>query len=142
MEHDLRMRRGNIKENKNLNTIEKKKNIKIEQRNSKMYTKELYRGDNYCLIIRGKVDGITDENNIIETKNRTRRLFNELRDYEQVQLECYMFLTGLNDAMLLEHYNEESNCIKYSHNEEFWIMCKENIIKFIDTYISPHIINQ
>ena len=142
MNHDLRMRRGNIKENKNLDTIEKKKNIKIEQRNSKMYTKELYRGDNYCLIIRGKVDGITNENNIIETKNRTRCLFNELRDYEQVQLECYMFLTGLNDAMLLEHYNEESNCIKYSHNEEFWTMCKENIIKFIDTHIATHIINQ
>ena len=138
MKQDLRMRRGNVKENKNLDKIQSEQKITINQRNSKMYTKELYRGESYCLIIRGKVDGISGDT-IIETKNRTKYLFNELRDYERVQLECYCFLTGLKKALLTEHYNNESNCIEYQHNEEFWELCKGNIIDFIDTNIVPHL---
>ena len=138
MKQDLRMRRGNVKENKNLDKIQSEQKITISQRNSKMYTKELYRGETYCLIIRGKVDGISGDT-IIETKNRTKYLFNELRDYEIVQLECYCFLTGLQKTLLTEHYNSESNMIEYEHDEEFWELCKENIIEFINTNIVPHI---
>ena len=138
IKQDLRMRRGNIKEDSNLNSIQKSKGIKIQQRNSKMYTKELYRGDKYCLIIRGKVDGVAD-GTIVETKNRTKYLFNELRDYERVQLECYMFLTGLEYALLTEHYNDDSNCIKYTHDEGFWSECVDKVIQFIDTHIAGYI---
>jgi len=138
IKQDLRMRRGNIKENANLDQIQKKKGITIQQRNSKMYTKELYRGDRYCLIVRGKVDGVSD-GTIVETKNRTRYLFNELRDYERVQLEAYMFLTGLEDALLTEHYNDESNCIQYTHDDGFWQECVDKIILFIDTHIVSYI---
>jgi len=138
IKQDLQMKRGNIKENSNLNTIQGQKKITIEKRNSKMYTKELYRGDKYCLIIRGKVDGLSDDV-IIESKNRTKYLFKELRPYEQVQLECYMFLTGYQNAILTEHYNDESNCIEYTHDEEFWQDCYEKIIQFIDTHISHYL---
>tara|TARA_B110000211_G_scaffold231557_1_gene293349 strand:+ start:593 stop:1372 length:780 start_codon:yes stop_codon:yes gene_type:complete len=138
IKQDLQMRRGNIKENKNLNTIQTNKGIAIQQRNSKMYTKEIHRSDTYCLMVRGKVDGVSG-GTIIESKNRTRCLFNELRDYERVQLECYMFLTGLDDALLTEHFNEESNCIPYSHDEEFWAECLTSIIQFIDTHIAGYL---
>ena len=138
IKQDLCMRRGNIKEDSNLNSIQKKKGIQIQQRNSKMYTKELHRGDKYCLIIRGKVDGLSD-GTIVETKNRTKYLFNELRDYERVQLECYMFLTGLEYALLTEHYNDDSNCIKYTHDEAFWSSCTDNVIQFIDTHIAGYL---
>lgn len=138
IKQDLRMKRGNIKENSNLNTIQSQKKITIEKRNSKMYTKELYRGEKYCLIIRGKIDGLTDET-IIESKNRSKYLFNKLRPYEQVQLECYMFLTGYKKSILTEHYNDESNCIEYIHNEEFWQDCYKKIIQFIDTHIVDYL---
>ena len=138
IKQDLRMRRGNIKEDSNLNSIQKKKGIQIQQRNSKMYTKELHRSDTYCLIIRGKVDGLAD-GTIVETKNRTKYLFNELRDYERVQLEAYMFLTGLELTLLTEHYNDDSNCIQYSHDEEFWSSCVTSIVAFIDTHIAGYL---
>ena len=48
IQKDLRMRRGNIKESKNIDTLQDKKKIKVEERNSKMYKKELVRTDNYC----------------------------------------------------------------------------------------------
>jgi len=141
IKQDLQMRRGNIKENKNLDKIQSTKQIKIDQRNSRMYTKELYRCDDYVIILRGKVDGHSTgddgEGIVIESKNRTRKLFMELRDYERVQLECYMFLTGYNKALLTEHYNETENCIEYSHDSDFWQGCLNNIVEFMNTHIKP-----
>jgi len=141
IKQDLRMRRGNIKEEQNLNKIQKTKHMKIDQRNSKMYTKALYRCDDYVVILKGKVDGCSEDDDgvgvIIESKNRTRCLFKKLRSYEQVQLEAYMFLTGLEKSMLTEHYNDTEFCIEYLHDEEFWKLCLKNMVEFMDTYISP-----
>jgi len=135
---DLRIRRGNTKEKQNIDQLQTSKNVQIKQRNSKLYTKELIRNDNYCIILKGKVDGILDDI-IIESKNRSKKLFLELRDYERVQLEAYMFLTGLNKSILTEHYNNTSNQISYNHDDQFWSICIDSIISFIDTYIVPHI---
>ena len=87
----------------------------------------------------GQVINEGGEGVIIESMNRTKKLFKTLRVYEQVQLEAYMFLTEFKKALLTEHYNSESNMIEYEHDEEFWELCKENIIEFIDTNIVPHI---
>ena len=67
IQKDLRMRRGNIKESKNIDNLQDNKQIKVEQRNSKMYTKELVRTDKYCIILKGKVDGISDDT-VIEVR--------------------------------------------------------------------------
>ena len=48
-------------------------------------------------------------------KSRTEQSM-ELRGYERVQLETYMFLPGLKKCTLVEYYNEESNQIEY----EYW----------------------
>jgi hypothetical protein len=138
IQKDLRMKRGNVKENTNLNTLQKKSKIKVEQRNSRMYTKELLRTDDYCVVLRGKVDGMSGDT-VIEAKNRCKRLFKELRDYERVQLEAYMFLTGYNKSILTEHYNDTSFQIDYAHDETFWSECVSSIETFIDTHIVPHI---
>jgi hypothetical protein len=143
MKQDLRMRRGNIKENANLNKIQSCKGIQIGERNSKMYTKELYRCDEYILILRGKVDGQVinegGEGVIIESKNRTKNLFKTLRVYEQVQLEAYMFLTEFKKALLTEHYNDTEFCIEYDHDEEFWDQCLQKTIEFMNVHIKPYL---
>ena len=138
IQKDLRMKRGNVKENTNLNTLQKKSNITIEQRNSRMYTKELIRTDYYCVVLRGKVDGMSGDT-VIEAKNRCNRLFKELRDYERVQLEAYMFLTGYDKSILTEHYNDTSFQIEYARDKQFWSECVSSIETFIDTHIVPHI---
>jgi hypothetical protein len=138
IQKDLRMRRGNIKESKNIDILQEKKQIKVEQRNSKMYTKELVRTDKYCIVLKGKVDGISNDT-VVEAKNRQNRLFMELRDYERVQLEAYMFLTGHSKSVLTEHYNDTSNQIHYLHDEVFWQLCVDSTIQFIDLHIVSHI---
>lgn len=136
---DLMIRRGNIKENNNLDKIQKKRKIIIGERNSKMYEKELYKSDIYNIVIRGKIDGISDDY-IVETKNRTRKLFNKIPDYEKVQIESYMYLTGLNKCIHIEHYNEESIETIYEHDNEFWDNCQHKIIDYINTNIKPYLI--
>ena len=42
IKHDLQMKRGNIKEDKNLDNTQRKKNIIITERNVQMYEKVLY----------------------------------------------------------------------------------------------------
>lgn len=138
---DVRIRRGNSKEQKNLNSEEMKSNIVIGKRNSKMYQKIMFTDPYglYSVNIRGKVDGISG-NYIIESKNRSKCLFNELRDYERVQLEAYIHITGIQDAKHTEHYNDESRTITYKHDDEFWSDCIELTRNFIDTHISPYIL--
>ena len=46
VKQDLRMKRGNIKEDNNLDKTEKKSNIVITDRNSQMYEKLLYKDSN------------------------------------------------------------------------------------------------
>ena len=140
IKQDVGMARGCNRETQNLDTIQMKKRIKITDRNSKIYEKELYRCEDYVVMIRGMMDGLSDDGvTIIESKNRTRRLFEELRGYEQVQLESYMFLTGRQKALLTEHYNETNHCIEYSHNEEFWQDCLANVVEFMETHVMPRI---
>jgi len=137
MKQDLQIRRGNIKESSNLNKIQSQIKMDITERNSRMYTKELYRCDDFCILVKGKVDGIVGSDTVIESKNRTKRLFKEIRDYERVQLECYMYLTGYSKSILTEHYNDTECCLEYSHDEDFWRQCIENTVQFVTTYIKP-----
>ena len=140
LKQDLRMKRGNIKEDNNLDKTEKKSNIKITSRNSEMYERDIYVDPNgkYIIIIRGKVDGMNDEY-VVETKNRTKRLFNMIPDYEKVQLNAYMFMTCKPKALHIECYNEEQNQTEYDFDKLFWEDCTDKIINFTNEHIIGHL---
>tara|TARA_B100000530_G_C15916735_1_gene471544 strand:- start:182 stop:937 length:756 start_codon:yes stop_codon:yes gene_type:complete len=91
-------------------------NKKIKHNNSKLY--KLYLFDNIYLC--GKIDGIEDDY-LIEVKNRRNRLFKYIPEYEQVQIECYLRLTNLTKAKLIENYNELQNIQEYEQNDNLWI---------------------
>jgi len=135
---DLRMERGTLKEDQNLDRVQTKERINIKERNSKLYVKEIYRNDRYAVVLRGKVDGISNDT-IIETKNRTRTLFYKLRDYERVQLEAYMFLTGKSKSMLTEHYDGESSEISYDHDQKFWDDCVSKVRTYFEESIEQYL---
>lgn len=136
IQQDVRMIRGCKQEQSDIDAIQTAREIVVTERNSKMYCGELYRCKEYVVMLRGKVDGVSNDT-IIESKHRTKRLFKVLRSYEQVQLESYMFLTGLSNALLTEHYNDTHHCIEYSHDEEFWKECIQNTVQFMDTHVRP-----
>jgi len=140
VKQDLRMKRGNVKEDKNLDKTEKKHNIKIDKRNEQMYEKELYIDPDriYHIILRGKIDGMNDEY-IVETKNRTKRLFNMIPDYEKVQLNAYMFMTGKERALHIECYNDDQNSVEYGFDKFFWDNCLDKVIQFTNDHIVSHL---
>ena len=128
---DVQIRRGNIKESGNIGKYENKFKRKITDRNSKLFQKVLYVDPNgqFKIVVRGKVDGISEEDNcIIESKNRSKYLFKTLRPHERVQIEAYMFLSGIQRCILTEYYNDESFEIDYSHDEDYWNKCFEKIV--------------
>lgn len=140
VKQDLRMKRGNIKEDDNLNKTQIKRNIVIDSRNSQMYEKELYCDSErkFNIILRGKIDGMNDEY-VVETKNRTKRLFNMIPDYEKVQLNAYMFMTGKEKALHIECYNEDQNSVEYDFDKLFWEDCCEKVINFTNDHIVCHL---
>ena len=140
VKQDLRMTRGNIKEDNNLDKTEKKCNIQITSRNSQMYEKLLYTdpNDKFQVILRGKVDGMNDEY-VVETKNRARRLFGKIPEYEKVQLNAYMFMTGKDKALHIECYNEDQNQTEYGFDKVFWDGCLDKVIQFSHEHIESHL---
>ena len=93
--------------------------------------------------IKGKIDGISlDINNttrIIEIKNRTKCLFNELKDYEQPQIQTYMKLFDINKGHMVECLRKGSdenqiNVIEVAFDQEYWNLIKERLLKFIDFF--------
>lgn len=127
---DLGINRGIVKENNNLNIVEKKENKLIKERNNILYNKLLYKCEAFQIVLRGMLDGIC-EDYIIETKNRKVRLFNKIPDYEKVQLNAYMFLTDKHKVKHTEHYNDTYNIIEYEYDNKFWNECKQNIITYV-----------
>jgi hypothetical protein len=140
VKQDLRMKRGNIKEDKNLDKTQQKHNIVIDSRNSQMYEKELYIDPEgkYVVFLRGKVDGMNDEY-VVETKNRTKRLFNMIPDYEKVQLNAYMFMTGKEKSLHIECYNDDQNSVEYDFDKLFWDDCLDKVVNFTNDHIVCHL---
>ena len=139
IEKDTRMRRGNIKEDKALDKTQDKLDIKIKERNMKFYTKMLFKTDKCSVEMLGKVDGISEDGKLVETKNRRKKLFNIIPEYEKVQIEAYMFLTGLTECIHIENYNEDQGIKEYKHNEEFWQECLTSMEDFIKGSVEIHL---
>lgn len=133
---DLIKKRGNVKEEQALNRSEVKNKIKINGRNSVMYMKTLYEDSKFKIELRGKIDGIENNETIVETKNRSKRLFMSIPIYEKVQMEAYMFLTGFKKARHIENYNEKSNEILYEHDSVLWNTCVDTLVHSILSLIS------
>ena len=83
--------------------------------------------------ISGKVDGIEgmgDDQILIETKNRRRRLFDEIPEYEKVQMCIYMKMTNIKTSKLLQYYDDEEGIIDYDYDEEFWNEIEQKLLNF------------
>ena len=91
----------------------------------KFFKKDLFKTkNNNVWSIGGKIDGINKENVLIEIKNRVKRLFYNLRDYEKVQVYAYMNILNLEKAKLVENYKTNNKCdiniIDITYDSNYW----------------------
>ncbi|QIG59855.1 hypothetical protein [Dishui Lake phycodnavirus 4] len=79
-------------------------------------------GTSYQIV--GRIDRFEyDENKnkiLVEIKNRTRGLFNTIRDYEAIQIHTYLQMTGLKTARLIEQYNDERKSYLLFRDDDLW----------------------
>lgn len=104
------------------------------------------------VILGGRVDGVLmdpDGNitKVVEVKNRTARLFYQLRDYEKVQTMIYMKLFNQERLDLIEILRKkddtlESNIINIDFDHQFWEEQIYNKIKiYIADFLKTYILN-
>tara|TARA_R110002073_G_scaffold329440_1_gene511894 strand:- start:1245 stop:2456 length:1212 start_codon:yes stop_codon:yes gene_type:complete len=57
---------------------------------------------------------------LVEIKNRTKALFNKVRDYEFVQVQTYLHMMNLQEARLIEQFNNERKSYNIGWDQEYW----------------------
>ena len=107
-------------------SVEEKQQIKM-QRDPTMYELKLFRLGDTQYGLRGKIDRLQEEGGetiLVEVKSRTRKLFKELRDYENIQMQCYLNLLpahlGVRRARLTENYENQSQSYDIGRDEALW----------------------
>ena len=111
------------------------------------YRFKLLETTDFDLYIGGRVDGVLVDHEtgnikrVVEVKNRMRKLFNKLRDYEKVQCHIYMKLLNTKEADLIEIYKRssvecESSIITIDYSETFYKNeIEARIYNFINSFI-------
>lgn len=57
---------------------------------------------------------------LVEIKNRTKGLFNKVRIYEMIQVQTYLQMLGLQDARLVEQFNQERKHYLIERDQKSW----------------------
>jgi hypothetical protein len=119
---------GTLKEDSAIEMFEAKYDVKLDtsQQFNKRYLKDISQSSKYDWYICGKVDGLFIQtiepynSYIVEVKNRTKSFFANVRDYEKTQIHLYMWMLEMDNAKLVEKFN---NKIKVTNipREEMYI---------------------
>lgn len=116
--------RYGVKNENNILTLYENHTGNIIINNNIYYKRKVYEDLNIIIYMCGKIDGmIKNQDSIIEIKNRIKRLSYTLKDYEKVQLMCYMHLFQFTFGQLIEGYCQDNNGYNNINNTEI------NIIK-------------
>ena len=57
---------------------------------------------------------------LVEIKNRTKALFNKVRDYEFVQVQTYLQMMNIQEARLIEQFNNERKSYDIKWDQDYW----------------------
>ena len=97
--------RYGVRNENNILSLYENRTGNIVINNNIFYQRKVYEDLNIIIYMCGKIDGmIRNQDSIIEIKNRMNTLFYKLKDYEKVQLMCYMHLFQFTFGQLIEGY--------------------------------------
>ena len=73
-------------------------------------------------VVTGKIDRIEvdaeGKRTLVEIKNRTRGLFGDVRSYEMIQVQVYLEMLDLEDARLIEQFNDQTSSKNIKRDRE------------------------
>ena len=141
--------------NTNFGTLNEKPALKlyIDKFKVKLDTSQKYTiirlndnlGFNFKWFIGGKIDaGIIDPNDcdlnknsytkIIEVKSRTKCFFKDIREYEMIQIQMYMYIFNVDIADLVEYFNNKIKVTLIKKNKKKINTILKNIYLFINKF--------
>lgn len=138
----INTKNGLDKEKSTIEIFEDKKKVKVDNKNDKIYNTYINKPYNkliiHNVILNGAVDGIVDNEYIVEIKNRQKRFFDEIPIYEKIQIIVYMKLLKLYKCYHVQRFKDDIIIteIKYT-KEEFskeWEEIETGLIKFIEYF--------
>ena len=100
--------------------------------------------DDFEIVLVGKIDGITENGEIIEIKNRINKNFNFLKDYERPQIMTYLWMHKASQGYLVENLKSRTKSdinvisVEYKDNyvEEFVIPNVQRYFEFFKEFMS------
>jgi hypothetical protein len=102
---------------------------KIDQRSKKILTI-----DGAELWVISKLDGMKMDGTVIEIKNRIYKLFDEVREYEWLQVQTYLNVYGLPKAELVEFLQNSGGTMKINYVEKDDTYWNEVLLKILGNY--------
>jgi len=96
--------------------------------------KKLISYDGYELWLISKIDGMKMDGTIVEIKNRMYKLFEEVREYEWLQVQAYMEVYNLDNSELVEYLKngkDEMRVNQIARDRKFW---EEIVMKDLQNY--------
>lgn len=124
---------GTIREINALDFYREKYNVevitKIDQRSKKILTI-----DGTELWIISRLDGMKMDGTVIEIKNRIYKLFDEVREYEWLQVQAYLNVYGLPKAELVEFLQNSGGTMKINEVERDDTYWGEVLLKILGDY--------
>lgn len=125
---------GTKKEESSLDKYKKEYDIEHLDTSQEFFKTCFYENFFIC----GKMDGIEYLNNeryrIVEVKNRTKGFFNEIRDYEMIQMQLYMYISGINQCRLVEDYKGHLKIYDVEKDQELIEETLELLKQFISNF--------
>lgn len=124
---------GTIREINALDFYKEKYNVevitKIDQR-----SKKILAIDDTELWIISRLDGMKMDGTVIEIKNRIYKLFDEVREYEWLQVQAYLNVYGLPKAELVEFLQNSGGTMKINEVERDDTYWGEVLLKILGDY--------
>lgn len=133
---------GTRNENSGYKFFEEATQLSIKKRQKFMFQKlagySLASGERINWTLKGVADGITTSDELVEIKNRQKKLFNTIRDYEMCQIQTYLHLLGADTGYLVELITDSENqltgnIIKVEKQVEYF---NAIIVGYLDKLIS------
>ena len=125
---------GTRSEDKTSDKVEKDEGVRLI-RDDSFYNLDVCEIDGNSFRIVGKIDRIEEKpdgsKTLVEIKNRTKRFFNVVPDYEYIQIQTYLQMLNLEKARLVQQFNSEVRSHAIARNDSFWF---DEVMPLLDEF--------
>lgn len=92
----------------------------VNNKNDKLYKKYFPYDGKKEFMLCGKTDGITEDNVLIEVKNRQKRIMSPIPRHELIQVHVYMILTGLRECTFVQTCGDTTISENIEFDKALW----------------------